>query len=188
MRRAVYAGTFDPITAGHVSVIERARTLFEQVIVVIAVNPDKSPLFSVAERLALIQTATAHLSGIEATATEGMVVHLARTLEAPVLIRGVRSVTDAAYELELSRQNLALAPEVQTIFLPAEPTMADISSSRLKELARQGRLPSDLCPAGVLEALQHRLGSIPWLEGTQVEGTQVEGTQVEGTQVSASWL
>lgn len=160
MCRAVYAGTFDPVTAGHVSVIERARTMFEQVIVVIAINPDKSPLFTVAERKALVEAATSHLSGIEVTATEGMVVHLARTLQAAVLIRGVRSATDAAYELDLSRQNLALAPEIQTIFLPAEPSMAEISSSRLKELARRGRLTPSICPAGVLVALQEKLGAV----------------------------
>lgn len=158
MRSAVYAGTFDPITAGHVSVIARARTLFDEVIVVVAINPDKQPMFSAEERRALIVASTSHLSGIRVETTEGMVVHLARQLGAQVLIRGVRSATDAAYELELAALNLGLAPEMQTVFLPAEPGLADISSSRLKMLARSGELLPTLCPPAVLAALARTLG------------------------------
>ena len=109
MRLAVYAGTFDPITRGHLSVIERAAPLFDQLIVLCAVNPEKVPLFTLAERLEMITEATCHLPNVRCDASEGWVVEYARRRGAQVLVRGVRGATDADAETALANANLALA-------------------------------------------------------------------------------
>ncbi|HEY3356825.1 MAG TPA: pantetheine-phosphate adenylyltransferase [Polyangia bacterium] len=158
MRVAVYAGTFDPITRGHVSVIERAAPLFDRLIVLVAVNPEKRPLFTVPERLAMIAEATAHLGEVACDATDGWVVEYARAHGARVLVRGIRGATDAAAETALADANLALAPEVVTIFIPAHPRLSAVSSSRLKELAGRGEDLAPLCPEGVARRLVDRLG------------------------------
>jgi pantetheine-phosphate adenylyltransferase len=156
MRIAVYAGTFDPITHGHLSVIERAAPLFEELIVLIAVNPDKQPLFDVNERLEMIREATAHLPSITVDATPRYVVVYAREHGAGYLIRGVRGATDTEYEITLAAANRELAPEVTTMFLPADPGLSEVSSSRLKALALAGADISTLCPAGVQRRLRAR--------------------------------
>jgi pantetheine-phosphate adenylyltransferase len=166
VRLAVYAGTFDPITLGHLSVIERAALLFDRVLVVIAVNPAKQPLFSVEERLALIAATTRGFANVDATFTAGYVVELARARNARYLIRGVRSVTDAAGEIELAALNRELAPEVETVFVTAHPGLSEVSSSALKELARHGADLGRYCVPLVAEALRQRLGApLPVEEG-----------------------
>ncbi len=156
MRTAVYAGTFDPITLGHVSVAERAARAFDRVILLIAVNPGKKPLFTPEERLAMAREAIG-APNVECAVTDGYVVHFARSQGAGYLVRGVRSATDVESEIELARLNYALAPEIETFFIPAEPSLSDVSSSRLKQLALQGADISGLCPSGVARRLPERL-------------------------------
>jgi len=158
MRIAIYAGTFDPITRGHLSVIERAAVLFDRLIVVVAVNPDKHPLFSVEERRQLIEEVTRRWPNVSCGATSGFVVHTAREHDARYLVRGVRGATEVAAEIELANANRALAPEIETIFVPAHPELSEVSSSRLKALAAAGEDLSRYCPPEVESRLHARLG------------------------------
>lgn len=157
MKRAVYAGTFDPITLGHVSVVERAARLFDELLVVVALNPRKEPLFSAAERVELIQALAGEWSNVSVCETSGYVVDLARARGARYLVRGVRGVTDTESELELSRMNRALAPEIETVFVPAHDELSEVSSSRLKELVRAGVDVQPFCPALVGARLKEKL-------------------------------
>lgn len=158
MRVAIYAGTFDPITLGHLSVIERSAQLFDRLLVVVAVNPDKNPLFSAEERVQLIEHVTACWPNVSCLSTQGYVVELARAHGARYLVRGVRGSTDVESEITLANLNRRLAPEVETVFIPAQSHLAEVSSSKLKELARTGTELSDLCPPEVSARLRERLG------------------------------
>jgi pantetheine-phosphate adenylyltransferase len=152
-RVAVYAGTFDPPTVGHVSIVERASAMFDRVIVLAAINPDKKTMFAEQERLIMLREATAHLKNIEVTSTEGYVVDFARANGAGVLVRGLRGATDADYETSMAHLNRSLAPELTTIFIPAEAGLLEVSSTKLKEMAREGKDVSALCPKCVEEKL-----------------------------------
>jgi len=158
MKRAVYAGTFDPITLGHVSVIERSSALFDDLCVVVAVNPEKAPLLSAEERLELIAAVTEQVPNVQCAFTSGYVVEHARSLGARYLVRGVRSVTDMEAELTLSRLNHQLAPEIETVFVPARMDLAEVSSSRLKDMVRRGQDVSRYCPPLVAARLREVLG------------------------------
>jgi pantetheine-phosphate adenylyltransferase len=156
---ALYAGTFDPVTYGHLSVIERAARLFDRVLIVVAVNPTKRPMFSVEERLGMIRELVAACSNVECTSTSGYVVELAREVGAKYLIRGVRSCTDVEGEIVLANMNHRLAPEIETVFIPAHPELSEVSSSGLKQLVREGRDISQYCPAQIAARLEHRVMS-----------------------------
>jgi len=158
VRLAVYPGTFDPITRGHLSVIERAAALFDRVIVVVAVNPDKQPLFPVGERLELIREVTVGWPAISCESTTGYVVELARARGARYLVRGLRGATDVEAEMQLAHLNRTLAPEIQTVFIPAHAELSAVSSSQLKELAARGLDLSAWCPPPVAARLLLRLG------------------------------
>lgn len=157
MKQAIYAGTFDPVTLGHLSVIERCARLFDRAWVVVAVNAGKEPLFSLEERVEMLREVTRGLSNIQTVSTTGYVVELARTLGAQYLVRGVRGVTDSESELLLARLNQELAPEIETLFVPAHPELSQVSSSRLKELVREGADISRYCAPGVAKRLLERL-------------------------------
>ena len=156
MRVAIYAGTFDPVTGGHLSVIGRAAALFDRLIVVVAVNPEKQPLFSAEERVEMIREVAAPWPNVEATSTQGFVVELAHERGARYLVRGVRSATDVEGEISLANMNHALAPDVETVFIPAHPELSEVSSSKLKELFVAGADVSRYCPPLVLARLEER--------------------------------
>jgi pantetheine-phosphate adenylyltransferase len=153
-RIAIYAGSFDPPTLGHLSIVERASAMFDRLIVLVAINPDKKVMFSGAERAAMFAEATAHLANVEVASTEGYVVDFARERGATVLVRGLRGSADADYETKMAHVNQSLAPELTTIFIPAEPSLLDLSSTRLKELLQTGADVSGLCPKPVLAKLR----------------------------------
>lgn len=157
MRIGVYAGAFDPITAGHISVIERAAQLFDQLFVLVAVNPGKLTLFPMEERIAMITDAVAELPDVRVAGTEGFVVDFAREHQAKFLVRGLRGVSDIEYETMIANANLELAPEIATIFIPAQPDLSDVSSSRVKELAVSGACISPYCTKMVSDRLFERL-------------------------------
>lgn len=138
MSIAIYAGTFDPITAGHVSVIRQAARLFSHVVVVVAVNPNKKTLLTPNEQVELVRA-------------------LARDIGASVLLRGIRGATDAEFETQLARGNKQLAPEVSTLFLPAEEHLAEVSSSALKEKVARGEDVSSYCAPAVEAVLRARI-------------------------------
>jgi pantetheine-phosphate adenylyltransferase len=159
MRIAVYAGTFDPPTAGHLSVIERAALVFDGVIVVVAVNPTKQPMFAAQERVEMLREATASLVGVECASTEGWIVELAQERGAAFLVRGIRGASDADYEIALANANRALAPAITTVFIPAHPALSEVSSSRLKDLARAGQEIGAFCSPGVERRLRERVAA-----------------------------
>jgi pantetheine-phosphate adenylyltransferase len=162
MRVAVYAGSFDPITNGHLWVIKRSTRMFDRLFVVVAVNPYKQPTFTIHERIEMICDAVAHTPNVECTFTEGYVVAFAETVGARFLVRGVRTLADAESEIALTALNHALAPQIATVFVPAEPTMSEVSSSRLKELARKGEDLFGLCSPLVAQKLGERFNPIQY--------------------------
>lgn len=157
MRIAVYAGTFDPITRGHLSVIERGARLFDRLAVLIAINPGKQPLFSPEERAQMIREATSSWPNVECASTDGYVVDLARRHGAHYLVRGVRSCTDVEGEIALAQMNHELAPDIETVFVAAHRELSEVSSSRLKELAVHGMDISKFCPPEVAVRLRERV-------------------------------
>ena len=157
MRLAIYAGTFDPITRGHLSVVERAARLFDRLIVVVAINPSKAPLFSPEEREDMIREVTRPWPNVSCTRTEAYVVALARDRGARYLVRGVRGATDIESEIVLARMNRELAPEIETVFVPAHTELSEVSSSRLKRLAADGLDVSAYCPPEIESRLRRRL-------------------------------
>ena len=163
MTIAVYAGSFDPVTAGHLSVIRQAARLFGHVVVVVAINPDKRTLLTVAERVELLREVVALHPNVTVASTQGLIVDYARAIGASVLLRGVRGATDAQFETQLAQNNRALAPELSTLFLPAEAHLAEVSSSLLKEKLVRGEDVSAFCPPAVVARLrQHLTSSAPW--------------------------
>jgi pantetheine-phosphate adenylyltransferase len=166
MRLAVYAGTFDPVTLGHLSVVERGAALFDQLFVLVAVNPSKRPLFSAEERVEMLRDACARYVNVECAYTPGYVVDFARARGVRYLIRGVRSSTDVEGEIALANLNRELAPEIETVFVPAHPELSEVSSSRLKELARSGGDVLRYCPPEVALRLRERAGELGFEEGS----------------------
>ncbi len=157
MRTAIYPGTFDPVTRGHLSVIARGARMFDRLIVLIAVNPDKQPLFSPDERAQMIRQVTSGHTNVACDHTSGYVVAYAQAHSAQYLIRGVRGCTDVEAEIALANLNHALAPEIETVFVPAHPSLSEVSSSRLKALAQQGGDLSAFCPPELIRRLRERL-------------------------------
>ncbi|EKQ70754.1 pantetheine-phosphate adenylyltransferase [Leptolyngbyaceae cyanobacterium JSC-12] len=146
---AVYPGSFDPITLGHLDVIERGCRLFERVIVAVLRNPNKSPLFTVAERMDQIRRATAHLPNIEVDSFDGLTVTYATMRQAKVLLRGLRVLSDFEMELQMAHTNKTLSEEIETVFLATSNEHSFLSSSLVKEIARFGGPIDHLVPPPV---------------------------------------
>ncbi|RMG04675.1 MAG: pantetheine-phosphate adenylyltransferase [Planctomycetota bacterium] len=132
---AVYPGSFDPITLGHLNVMERASRLFDRLIIGVGVNISKKPLFSAEERVALIEASTSHLRNVEIRTFQGLAVEFVKQCGVRVMIRGVRPITDIAAELTMMMANRRLAPDVETLFMIADGELAHVSSSLIKEIA-----------------------------------------------------
>lgn len=158
MSKAVFAGSFDPPTYGHLDIIGRASAMFDSVDVAVAVNPDKRCLFSVEERLAMMSDLTAPFANVSAHRCDGLVVEYARSRGAAVLLRGVRGAGDFSYELDLAMLNRRLCRDVETLFIPSEQEHLVLRSSAVKELARFGGDISGMVPPAVAEALRVKFG------------------------------
>lgn len=156
-RLAVFAGSFDPPTVGHLDLVHRALALFDALVVAVAPNVRKKPLFSVQERIALLREATGGDPRVEYAPVEGLLVDFARARGAVALVRGLRSATDYDYELPMSAMNRHLAPAVESVFLLARPEHAMVSSSLLKEVASFGGDIAPFVPPCVLAPLRARL-------------------------------
>ncbi len=150
---AVYPGTFDPITMGHVNIIERALNLFSKVIVAVGINPAKSPLFSVEERVTMIEQTFKDFSRVEVHSVSGLLVDFAHQQKAKAIVRGLRAVSDFDYEFQLALMNRKLQREVDSIFLMPNFRWIFISSSIIKDAARNGGDVSDMVPFHVNEML-----------------------------------
>ena len=153
-RIAVYPGTFDPITNGHADILRRALKLFDRVVVALAENVRKEPLFSIAERRAMITDALGGDPRVEVDAFQGLLVDYVKRRQAQVVIRGLRALADFEYEFQLAHMNRHLAPEVETVFLMTSQESFYVSSSLVKEVALMGGDISRMVPAAVVSALQ----------------------------------
>ncbi|WP_149193933.1 pantetheine-phosphate adenylyltransferase [Luteimonas suaedae] len=153
-RIAVYPGTFDPITNGHVDLVDRAAPLFERIIVGIAESPAKSPTLDLQLRVELARAALAEYGNVEVRGFDSLLAHFVRDLGAGVLLRGLRAVSDFEYEFQLASMNRHLIPEVETLFLTPAEQYGFISSSLVREISRLGGDVSAFVPAAVAKALQ----------------------------------
>jgi pantetheine-phosphate adenylyltransferase len=151
--RALYPGSFDPLTLGHLDLIERAARLFDGVIVAVLQNPGKTPAFGLEQRLGQIRRATHHLRGVEVGSFDGLTVEFARHSGAGVILRGLRAMSDFEFELQIAHTNHSLAPGVETLFLATAVQHSFLSSSVVKEVARFGGDVGHLVPPGVAEDL-----------------------------------
>ena len=148
-RLAICPGSFDPLTVGHVDLVERAAALFDRVVVAILVNSDKSPLFTQAERVAIVREVFAPVKNVEVEAFDGLLVEYADRRGAVAIVRGLRSATDTDYELSMSLMNRHLKPSVDTVFLPTAASVAHVSSRLVKEVWRLGGEVRGLVPPAV---------------------------------------
>ena len=155
---AMYPGTFDPITLGHEDLVRRAARLFDKVVVAIAANPAKAPMFSLEERVELAQAALSDVPNVEVSGYDGLTVDFAQDRGLRVILRGLRAVSDFEYEFQLATMNRHLTEEVETVFLTPPETYTFISSSLVREIARLGGDVSEFVSPKVKEALLERLG------------------------------
>lgn len=159
MKRALCPGTFDPVTNGHLDVIERASSLFDEVVVGVALSAEKGggPLFSLEERVGFIERATSHLGNVRVRPFDGLLVEFAQETDATVIIKGLRAVTDFEREFQMAQLNYRLDKTIETMFIMSIPEYAYLSSSAVREIARHGGSVKGLVPDAVCEALASRL-------------------------------
>jgi pantetheine-phosphate adenylyltransferase len=156
-QKAIYPGSFDPVTYGHIDLIKRAQDIFSEVIVAVAHNPQKKPIFSVKERVKLLKNATEDLKGVTVVDFGGLVIDYARRQKVKVLVRGLRMISDFEYEFQMALTNRKLDPNIETIFLMPHESYSYLSSRLLKEAAFLGADLSDFIPDFVEEALKKKL-------------------------------
>ena len=159
-RRAVYPGTFDPPTLGHLDVVRRAVRLFPQVIIGVFPNPKKAPLFSVRERVALLRSATADLPHVTVKAFDGLLVDFVRREKAQAILRGIRAVSDMEYEFQMAMANRNLSG-IETLFLMPGEAYTYVTATLVKEVARHGGDVSGMVPQAVLAHLKKRMAAPP---------------------------
>lgn len=153
-RLAVYAGSFDPITLGHLDVASRAARIFDRVVLAVGENPAKRYLLTLEQRLEVLRQVTAHLPNVEVAVFRGLLVHFCQQRGASAIVRGLRAVTDFEFEFQIGLANMDMAPEVETVFLLTDPRHIFISSSLVKEIASNGGDVSRYLPAPAHEALR----------------------------------
>ncbi|SHI93240.1 pantetheine-phosphate adenylyltransferase [Parasporobacterium paucivorans] len=157
MIRAIYPGSFDPVTYGHLDVIERAAKIFDEIIVAVLINRLKTPLFSAEERVKMLIDATTHLPNVTVRSFEGFSVDFAKEMGAKAVVRGLRAVTDFEYELMLSQTNRVINSEIDTVFLTTSLEYAYLSSSTVKEVAMFGGKIEKFVPPAVAEMVYRKL-------------------------------
>jgi pantetheine-phosphate adenylyltransferase len=157
MKIAVYPGTFDPITNGHVDLVQRATRLFDRVVVAVAANADKTPVFPLEERVALAAAVLSDSPTVEVCSFDCLLVDFMRRRSAQVILRGLRAVSDFEYEFQLASMNRQLAPDVETMFLTPAEQFAFVSSSLVREVASLGGDVSAFVPDKVMAVLRERL-------------------------------
>ena len=150
---AIYPGSFDPCTNGHLDIIERSSKIFEKVIVAVLINSSKTPTFTVEERIDLLKTATAHIPNVEVVSFNGLLAQFAQDRNAKVIIKGLRAVSDFEYEFQMSLTNTKLNPNVETLFMTTKSENMYLSSSIVREVARYGGDISDMVPKVIIEKI-----------------------------------
>ena len=156
-KRAIYPGTFDPVTYGHIDLIKRARKIFDEVVVAVAHNPSKVPLFTVEERVQLLKQATRSLPGVSVDHFDSLVVSYVRSKGSRVMVRGLRMLSDFEYEFQMALTNRKLSDEVETIFMMPSESYAYISARLIKEAGELGANLSAFVPPFVAKALRRKL-------------------------------
>jgi len=154
---AIYPGSFDPITLGHLDILKRASTLFDKVIIAVAVNPEKKPMFSQESRLKMIMDVTNNIQNIEVDCFTGLLVDYAKNKNVQVIIRGIRALSDYEYEFNMALMNRSLEETITTTFLVAHQNYTHLSSSLVREVAGLGGDVSNLVPKNVIEELKRKL-------------------------------
>ena len=164
MKKALVAGTFDPITIGHMDIIQRARSLFDQVHIVIFVNPDKTPLFSLEERLAMLVKSCEGMEGVVVGSDDGMLVDYMMRNNIVATVRGVRNLEDAEYELDMAQYNKQLYSQGETIILPCSHELEIVSSNKIREALNNGQDVAKYLPTAILplfnEMWRHKQGRL----------------------------
>ncbi|HLS22893.1 MAG TPA: pantetheine-phosphate adenylyltransferase [Pseudogracilibacillus sp.] len=153
---AICPGSFDPITNGHLDIIQRGAKIFDEVVVVIFNNHSKSPLFTAEERASLIQEAVKDIPNVRVDVSDGLLVEYAKAINADAILRGLRAVSDFEYEMQITSMNKRLEPEIETFFMMTNTQYSYLSSSIVKEVARYHGNIKDLVPDGVAQALQEK--------------------------------
>jgi pantetheine-phosphate adenylyltransferase len=160
MRRAVCPGSFDPVTNGHLDIIDRATRLFDEVIVAVLINESKTGLFTVDERMEMLRGVTKQYGNVRIASFRGLLVDFCRAQHAPVVVKGLRAVSDFDYELQMAQMNIGLAG-VETLFMPTNPRYSFLASSLVKEVAKWGGDVSPHVPELVAERMVERLQKVP---------------------------
>ncbi len=161
MKRVLCPGTYDPVTTGHLDIISRCSTMFDEVVVAVVDDSyRKTTLFSAGERLHFLQESTSHLPNVRIAIMKGLVVNFAREVEAGILVKGLRALTDFEYEFQMAQLNRKLDPKLETMYLMASPEYSFLSSSGVKEIARYGGCVSDLVPEIVAQRFAEMYGSL----------------------------
>jgi pantetheine-phosphate adenylyltransferase len=163
-RIALYAGSFDPVTNGHLDVVKKAAQLFDQLVLAIGLHPGKTPLFSADERIVMLQETCGPLARaagceLQCITFSDLVVDVARRLKATALVRGVRDGTDLDYEMQMAGMNGAMAPDIQTIILPASPAVRPITATLVRQIAGMGGDVSTFVPASVAAQLKQKFAA-----------------------------
>ena len=159
MKTAIFAGTFDPPTYGHLNIIERAKNIFDELHVVVALNKGKNCLFTSDERLSMLQHLTGQWDNVKVSIWDKLIVDYAKEHKAKILVRGVRNIGDFSYEFDLALMNRGLAADIETVFIPTDPKYFILSSSSIKELALFGGDISTMGPPLVAEKLAEKINS-----------------------------
>jgi pantetheine-phosphate adenylyltransferase len=157
MRRAVYPGTFDPITFGHLDVIKRGSALFEELVVAVSEHPEKQPLLTLEERAEMVRQATAQYPNVRVETFTGLAVEFLRSQDMQVILRGIRTVSDFEYESQMALTNRHLAPDIETVFVMSDPHYAHLSSQLIREVVARGGDVSAFVPVYVARVLSERL-------------------------------
>ncbi|MEE0145493.1 pantetheine-phosphate adenylyltransferase [Senegalimassilia anaerobia] len=160
MKRALTPGTFDPITSGHLDVIARASQLVDEVVVAVADSQKKGPLFTLEERVELVRQATAHLLNVRVEPFKGLLVDFAKELDATVVVKGLRAITDFEYEFQMTAMNYQLSPQLETLFIMSPPQYMYLSSSIVREISKMGGDIQQFVPPCVYEALKKKYANL----------------------------
>ena len=157
MLRAVYPGSFDPVTYGHLDIIRRSRSLADELIVGVLNNKAKTPLFSVEERVKMLEEMTKNMPGVKVVPFEGLLIYFAKEMSAGIVVRGLRAVTDFEYELQMAQTNNKLSPELETVFLTTSLEYSYLSSTIVKEVAAFGGDISQFVPETIERRIQEKI-------------------------------
>ena len=157
MKIAVYPGSFDPITKGHIDIIERASKFFDKIIIVSMLNPSKKPMFSTEERVQLIKESVSHIKNVEVDVFDGLLVNYAKIRNSYTIIKGLRAVNDFEYEFQMALMNKSICPEVETFFMMTSPGYSYLSSSLVKEVAKFGGNIENFVTPKVKNAVYNKL-------------------------------